>query len=425
MCRRAVIGAVALSLAVSAGISLTANARPRFGPAGVLRMVMAPLGAVVGGGRHYGFARHRRHAPVREARHAPVHEARVAEVPRDTEIPPDTDAPSVVLEPVAAAQRVASAPAVFWPSAADDLLDYAFFPRGGDDRFWAYGYGAILQNAFAAEDRSDARAARAARADVGEVGCSQGAGAALDADGLIERITQAIEPTPRQRAVLEELRTASVEVIERIASSCPKTIPATPSDKLKAIQDRIWAMHDALLTLRGPFETFYRSLTDEQHWRLQRAEPDPTTTAAVGSFGGLPDGAGAVANARAAARAARDAPVRGEICEQAASLAAWPLRAIERAVQPNEQQRAMLEGLRLRLMGMGQLIAASCPTYPLLGPMDRIAAVGDRLDVMLFAVMTLSPALPDFYESLSDRQKSALGRVIRQFRRSSQFADSL
>jgi hypothetical protein len=101
------------------------------------------------------------------------------------------------------------------------------------------------------------------------------------------------------------------------------------------------------------------------------------------------------------------------------------MRAVERAVQPNPEQRAMLEALRMRLMGMGQLIATSCPTYPLLGPMDRIAAAGDRLDVMLFALMTLSPALPEFYDSLSDKQKAGLGRAIRQFRRATPSGESL
>jgi LTXXQ motif family protein len=93
------------------------------------------------------------------------------------------------------------------------------------------------------------------------------------------------------------------------------------------------------------------------------------------------------------------------------------MRAIERALRPTEQQRASLEALRMRLAGMAQLIISSCPTYPLLGPMGRIAAASDRLDVMLFAVMTMTPALPDFYESLSDKQKVSLGRVIRQLRR--------
>ena len=79
----------------------------------------------------------------------------------------------------------------------------------------------------------------------------------------------------------------------------------------------------------------------------------------------------------------------------------------------------------MRLAAMAQLIASSCPTYPLLGPTGRIAAAADRLDVMLFTVMTLSPALPDFHDSLSDKQKAALDRAIRQFRRGGQAGDTL
>jgi hypothetical protein len=37
---------------------------------------------------------------------------------------------------------------------------------------------------------------------------------------------------------------------------------------------------------------------------------------------------------------------------------------------------------------------------------------------MLFAVMTVSPALQDFYESLDDKQKRSLGRTIRRLERS-------
>jgi hypothetical protein len=68
-------------------------------------------------------------------------------------------------------------------------------------------------------------------------------------------------------------------------------------------------------------------------------------------------------------------------------------RAIERAAPPAEQQRAALEALRLRSAAMAQLIASSCPTDPVLGPTGRFAAVTDRLDVMLFAVMTMSPVM--------------------------------
>jgi hypothetical protein len=224
--------------------------------------------------------------------------------------------------------------------------------------------------------------------------CGSGQTAA-SADQVIERIEQAIRPSAAQRDILERLRTALAQAIERINTVCPAAAPATPTERLKAIQDRIWAMRDALLTVRLPFEQLYGSLTGEQDWRLAREAESREVTGAIETGEG-----------------------RGQMCsEQAADIAGWPMRAIERALRPTEQQRAGLEALRMRLTGMAQLIISSCPTYPLLGPMGRIAAASDRLDVMLFAVMTMTPALPDFYESLSDKQKVSLDRVIRQLRR--------
>jgi LTXXQ motif family protein len=401
------IGAVAFSLSVPA----TADARPRFGPAAVLGVVAAPLGAVLGV-RHRFSRHHRRSEPADEPRAGSAARAERAE-------PVQAAAPQVVVSPPSDRPR-----AGFWPYAADDLLDYAFFPKGKDDRFWAYGYGAILQDAFVSTEPDGSRRNRPRVASASDKGAAAaaavcGGSRTFSADGLIERINQAIAPSPAQRDVIVELRSALVRAIDRIESTCSTAMPATPAERLKAIQDRIWAMRDALLTLRLPFEKFYGLLTSEQHWRLQSSDPDAAAAATTGSTGNA-------AASQPRTRSTQDAAARTESCiEQAASAANWPMRAVERAVRPNAEQRAMLEGLRMRLMGMGQLIATSCPTYPLLGPMDRIAAATDRLNVMMFAIMTLSPALPDFYDSLSDKQKASLGRTIRQFRRSGSSGESL
>ena len=94
------------------------------------------------------------------------------------------------------------------------------------------------------------------------------------------------------------------------------------------------------------------------------------------------------------------------------------MRAIERAARPTEQQRRGLEALRLRSAAMAQLIASSCPTHPLPGHMGRFAAVTDRLDVMLFAVMSMGPALQQLYDTLDNKQKMGLSRALRPVRRS-------
>src|SRR5262249_45581385 len=104
--------------------------------------------------------------------------------------------------------------------------------------------------------------------------------------------------------------------------------------------------------------------------------------------------------------------------EPAAGSADWIMRAIERAAPPRERQRAGLKELRQRSAAMAQLVAASCPTDPHLDPMGRFAAATDRLNVMLFAVMSMSPMLQQLYDSLDDKQKAEFSRALRQGRRS-------
>jgi hypothetical protein len=122
-----------------------------------------------------------------------------------------------------------------------------------------------------------------AAADLCGIGAATG-----DAEALIGTIEQAIGPTASQREVLEQLRAALAQAIERIKTACPMAPPATLTERLKAIQDRIWAMRDAILTLRLPFEKFYDSLTDEQQWRLHRGESDSRGAGTKIADGGAP-----------------------------------------------------------------------------------------------------------------------------------------
>src|SRR5262249_33231280 len=163
-----------------------------------------------------------------------------------------------------------------------NLLDYAFFPQGKDDAFWTIGYGAILGNAFAAAKSDEARPRRS-RLAASKVSDAASASRLADSPGeldacgsppaassprpLIERITQAIHPSDAQREILADLRAALIQAVERINSACPSRAPTTTAERLQAIQDRISAMHDALLTIRLPFERFYASLTGDQDWR--------------------------------------------------------------------------------------------------------------------------------------------------------------
>jgi hypothetical protein len=187
-------------------------------------------------------------------------------------------APNAPDDSMVSSKRMA---AMFWPDAADDLVQYVLFPKG-NDRFWQHGYDSIVGAAFAGSAIDDRRrprsrpapnqvidAATPAKVPLSSANLCGGTSAADDANALIERIEHAIGPNASQRDVLEQLRTALAQVVERIRATCPAAVPATLAERLSAIQDRIWAMRDVLLTLRLPFETFYNSLTDEQQRRLR------------------------------------------------------------------------------------------------------------------------------------------------------------
>ncbi|MGB9001460.1 MAG: hypothetical protein WCC43_20475, partial [Pseudolabrys sp.] len=50
--------------------------------------------------------------------------------------------PGIARPKVSSAAPPPEAAPVFWPHASANLIEYIFFPKGRDDRFWAYGYGA-------------------------------------------------------------------------------------------------------------------------------------------------------------------------------------------------------------------------------------------------------------------------------------------
>jgi len=311
--------------------------------------------------------------------------------------------------PNALAERPrANAAALFWPEAGADLADYVLFANG-NDRFWTYGYDTMVATAFAGPEGADQRGVRgrpaAGRTSDGTkapFGPAELCGApSASADALIERFEQAVGPNASQRGALEQLRSALAQAIERIATTCPSAVPESLTERLKAIQDRIWVMHDALLSIRLPFETLYNSLSAEQRQRLQQESPAQVAT----------DGS----DGRSHAAADGHTPT---CAEPAAGSADWIMQSIERAAPAGEQQRAGLEAMRLRSAAMAQLIAASCPTDPRLDAIGRFTAAADRLDVMLFAVMSMGPMLQQFYDSLDAKQKASLSRALSQARRS-------
>ena len=216
-----ILGALVLSLALPSG----ADARVRFGPGGVLGAVAGSFGAIFGGYRH--SSRHHRRSASRPSvgrRNAAV--ARI-ERPAAVGVPPPAE--SAAHEPMVSPDRP---PALFWPDAAADLVEYLFFPNG-NDRFWAHGYDTVLGYAVAGSAADDRRGLRSwpamqnqvsdattpAKAPHSAADLCSGTSAAAEADAFVERIEQEVVADTSQQDVVGELRTALAQAIERIKAA--------------------------------------------------------------------------------------------------------------------------------------------------------------------------------------------------------------
>ena len=142
----------------------------------------------------------------------------------------------------------------------------------------------------------------------------------------------------------------------------------------------------ALAILRPALEAFYNSLSDEQRARFDAIGPD------LG---------------RAEARAARNKAADANACGgDKAGLAAVPIETLRERLNPNDQQKALLDKLDDSTNAAIDALATACPDAIPLTPTGRLASMTRRVEATLRAVRTVRPALDAFYNSLSDEQKA-------------------
>jgi hypothetical protein len=94
----------------------------------------------------------------------------------------------------------------------------------------------------------------------------------------IDRIAQAVQPTPTQRAALDELKDASVKAAERLKTECPAYQTLTPTGRVEAMEKRLDATLGTVKTVGPALAKFYSSLSDEQKARFNslRSASRPT-----------------------------------------------------------------------------------------------------------------------------------------------------
>jgi hypothetical protein len=292
----------------------------------------------------------------------------------------------------------------FWPYAYYDDT-FWLWPSAYDSVFWTYGYDDLLYGiyrpydydfgtAFGAPGRR-ARTAQPASANFAEWCGSAAPGLT---DWPVEDIVAAIEPTPEQRALLDQLIRVSDKAAQDLRAACPRTVPVTPIGRLETLEQQLAALGNAVRTVRPALEKFYTSLSDDQKERFN--ELGPKTSKAPRST-------------RTETRTDRLA----RACSSGSDPSRWPTARIDDVVQPTEAQRAALNELRAATEKAAETVRSACPTGSALTPTGRLAAMGQRIAALHDALETLRPALTKFYASLNDEQKSRFNRTLMSARR--------
>jgi hypothetical protein len=84
---------------------------------------------------------------------------------------------------------------------------------------------------------------------------------------------------------------------------------------------------------------------------------------------------------------------------------------IREAVQPTETQRAALDSLAIAWRSSALMVRATCPRQAATTPLERLAAMKERLEAMFKVTLTLQHPLEDFYYQLDDEQQARLNAL--------------
>jgi len=290
---------------------------------------------------------------------------------------------------------------VFWPYAYFDIFNYTFWPHAYDSGYWAYAYDDFLDTVFWGESGPYSAYARLDPRDQAKSSAPRSTQALRqlcgDPEGGITAwpfasIVEAVQPTPEQRALLDELRSAAARAADEFKKSCGDSYAMTPPGRLRAMTNRISATLDAVRIVRPALEQFYNSLSDEQQARFNEIGPDI-----------------------AKQQPQQDAAAQPDTCgEPKSSLTILPIERIETVVRPAGRQKEVLDRLREATENAVEGLQGACPDDVPLTPVGRLEAMEIRLKAMLEAAKLVQPVLDEFYATLSSEQKARFN-ALKQF----------
>ena len=243
-----------------------------------------------------------------------------------------------------------------------------------------------------------------AEAAAPRVATTTGAAGGIDACGAADaandwpksRLEQALQLSGPEREALANLQGAVLQSTRNAASDCAKAVPASPSDRLAALVQALWAVRDSGLFIRGPLRTFTESLTPQQR----------------AAFAGPADDGAKLDGAKPDAAKAADSAAQA-CAAQNIGEAERMVRLIEQRARPNKEQAARLENLHTVSTNMAKLLIRGCAQPAPATPQARLDAAADQLTTLNYAATAVQIAFDDFYGKLDDRQKARLATAGR------------
>ncbi len=216
----------------------------------------------------------------------------------------------------------------------------------------------------------------------------------LDVAGVpVDEMQQVANPTNEQRTALDELGSASVQAAQIVKASCPTGVSPTQIGRIDAAQQRVQAMLKAVNVIGPALAKFYNVLSDEQKARLNVLTQQQQAPASEG--GVLVTDGSRVAGCRSR------------------TIPDWQTAQISHDVRPTPTQHTLLNALQDAAAKARDILEASCQIEMPVTPPARLSAIERRLQSISAAIATVRGPLNDFYESLSDQQKSRFNMIGR------------
>jgi hypothetical protein len=289
-----------------------------------------------------------------------------------------------------------------WPNAYEDVLGFAFWPDDYAARLRTRGFDVIADTISGRFDlpRTLARTATtgaAVRSDADDNGPTDRCNDDTSAQDKwpATRIEQLLQLSDTQHDALEKLQSATAQSIKTIKATCRDPGALSPSDRLRALVQTLWAVRDAGIFVREPLKTFLDTLTNAQknsfvgHLPENGSPPVPKT-------------------------ASGDVNMQYQACaSQNAERAERLIKDIEMKIRPNQEQSASLEKLHKVSSDMAKLLIASCAQPVPNDPLARLDAADDQLAAMNYAATTVQITFDEFYAKLDKDRKTRFGSFRR------------